>query len=108
MVVKCLLKKGKCNEYFIYDRIKRAFIYKFTGNYFTWYQNDIMHGYYADQNTIYSYDGTVFQKTDCKGDERIVYLEQKSKKKLKYSIASWSTGEIRESKYDLVQKIAQE
>lgn len=108
VVVKCHLKKGKCNEYFIYDRIKRAFIYKFTGNYFTWYQNDIMHGYYVDQNTIYSYDGTVFQKTDCKEDERIVYLEQKSKKKLEYSIASWSTGEIRESKYDLVQKTAQE
>ena len=108
VVVKCHLKKGKCNEYFIYDRIKRTFIYEFTGNYFTWYQNDIMHGYYADQNTIYNYDGTVFQKTDCKEDERIVYLEQKSKKKLKYSIASWSTGEIRESKYDLVQKTAQE
>lgn len=88
--------------------LSEAFIYKFTGNYFTWYQNDIMHGYYADQNTIYSYDGTVFQKTDCKGDERIVYLEQKSKKKLKYSIASWSTGEIVKANMIFVQKIAQE
>lgn len=101
VVVKCHMKKEECGEYFIYDRIKRTFIYEFAANCFSWNKNDITHGYYADRNTIYSYDGKVFQKTDCKKDERIVYLEQKGSRKLKCSIASWSTGEIRECTFKL-------